>query len=291
MRRLRVFVEKRFIFMMLLPAITVSLALIVYPMCYGFYISLFDTNLVNKWDYVGAGNYLSLLNNKTFQNSLLINLKYILFVVLGHVTVGTVLAVQLNKSLRGRGFWRCLLMLPWLIPEVVYALLGKWILNPQYGVLNYTLMNFGLIDEPVSWLGNVQTALPTVIIISVLKGYPFTMIMVLSALQTVSHDIYEAAEMDGCSPWTTFWRITVPMIIPVIVVTLILDTVNWFKHYTMISILTGGGPAKTTSLVSVTIYQTAFGSFKFGLAGAMAVIVFVICYLFGVLYRRLSHEA
>lgn len=277
--------------MMLLPAIIVSLTLIVYPMCYGFYISLFDTNLVNKWKFVGLGNYLSLLSNKGFQTSLLINLKYIVWVVAGHVTVGTILAVQLNKAVEGRGLWRCVLMLPWLIPEVVYALLGKWILNPQYGVLNYTLMNFGLLAEPMSWLGNVQTSLPAVIVISILKGYPFTMIMVLSALQTVPGDVYEAAEMDGCSHWATFWRVTVPMILPVVVVTLILDTVNWFKHYTMISILTGGGPAKSTSLVSVTIYQTAFGSFKFGLAGAMAVIVFIICYAFGALYRRLSHES
>lgn len=283
--------DRYFILVLMLPALCIAAALILYPMCYGFYISLFDTNLINKWDFKGLGNYVSLLNHAAFRNSLWINIQFILWVVLGHVVIGTALAIHLNKAIKARAFWRCLLMLPWLIPEVVYALLGKWVLNPQYGVFNYTLMSLGIIGAPLSWLGEVSTALPSVILVAVLKGYPFTMIMVLSALQTVPGDLYEAAEMDGCAPWQTFWRITVPSILPVIAVTLILDTVTWFKHYTMIAIMTGGGPAKTTSLVSVTIYKTAFESFKFGLAGAMAVIVFIICYLFGVFYRRLTHES
>ena len=116
------------------------------------------------------------------------------------------------------------------------------------------------------------------------------MIMVLSALQTVPEEIYEAAQVDGCSDMKAFWRITVPSILPVLTVAFILDTVNWFKHYTMVNILTGGGPANSTSLVSVTIYKTAFGSFKFGVAGAMAVIVFFICYLMSWIYRRLTDE-
>ncbi|NLV58077.1 MAG: sugar ABC transporter permease [Clostridiales bacterium] len=285
------FLDRRFTLVLMLPALCIAAVLILYPMCYGFYISLFDTNLVNKWEFKGVGNYLALLNNAAFRNSLWVNIQFIVLVVLGHMVIGTVLALQLNKAIKARAFWRCLLMLPWLIPEVVYALLAKWVLNPQYGVFNYTLMSLGIIDAPVAWLGEIATALSSVIVVSILKGYPFTMIMVLSGLQTVSGDLYEAAEMDGCTPWQTFWRITVPSILPVVAVTLILDTVTWFKHYTMVAIMTGGGPAKTTSLVSVTIYKTAFESFKFGQAGAMAVIVFVICYLFGVFYRRLTHES
>lgn len=285
---LRNFLNRYFTLVFMLPVIVLLLTLIIYPMFYGFYISLFDTNLLNKWNFVGLKNYTNLLSNKEFQSSLAVNLKYILGVVTGHVLIGGFLAVQLNKAIKARAFWRALLMLPWLIPEVVWALLSKWILNPQYGVLNYTLMKLGILDQSITWLGGLTTSLPTVIFTSILKGYPFVMAMMLAVLQTVPGDIYEAAAVDGCKPVRAFWAITVPTIIPVISIALILDTVNWFKHYTMVSIMTGGGPAKSTSLVSLTIYKTAFESFKFGSAGSMAVIVFAICYFFNILYRRLD---
>jgi multiple sugar transport system permease protein len=284
------FLDKRFTLILFLPTIILFALLIIYPMCYGVYVSLFDTNLLNKWDFVGFKNFTDLISNKAFMNSLGVNLKYIVAVVSGHFIIGTGLAVLINKQIKGRVFFRCILMLPWLIPEVVFAVLFKWILNPQYGVFNFTMMKLGLISDPLSWLGNTSLALPSVIAISIIKGYPFVMIMVLSALQTVPADIYEAAEIDGCNAFQRFRLITLPSIIPVLTVALILDTVNWFKHYTMISILTGGGPAGSTSLVSVTIYKTAFGSFKFGMAGAMAVVVFIICYIFSWIYRRATNE-
>jgi len=284
------FLDKNFILVFFLPTAILSAVLIIYPMGYGIYISFFDTNLVNKWDFVGLRNYVSLLSNKAFQQSLIVNVKYIVAVVSGHFLLGTILALNLNKNIKGRTVFRCLLMLPWLIPEVVFAVLFKWILNPQYGIFNFTLMDLRLLDAPASWLGDAKLALPAVILISIMKGYPFVMIMVLAALQTVPGQLYEAAEIDGCSSRSAFFHITVPSIVPILTVALILDTVNWFKHYTMVNILTGGGPANTTSLVSVTIYKTAFSSFKFGLAGAMAVIVFFICYIFSWIYRRLTDE-
>lgn len=284
------FLERHFIPVFFLPAAALSVLLILYPMLYGIYVSFFNTNLINKWDFVGAANYMELLKNSAFGNSLKVNLIFIVMVVSGHFIVGTALAVILNKNIRGRVFFRCILMLPWLIPEVVFAVLFKWILNPQYGIINYTLMNLGILSEPISWLGSVGAALPVTALICIVKGYPFVMIMVLSALQTVPQDIYEAAQVDGCGGMKAFLHITIPSILPVLGVAFILDTVNWFKHYTMINILTGGGPAGSTSLVSVTIYKTAFGSFKFGLAGAMAVVVFLICYMMSWVYRRMTDE-
>ncbi len=284
------YLEKHFTLIFFLPAAVLSVLLIIYPMLYGVYISFFNTNLVNKWEFVGLDNYTGLLTDTAFRNSLGVDLKFTLAVVAGHFVIGTILAVILNKEIKGRVFFRCILMLPWLIPEVVFAVLFKWILNPQYGIVNFSLIDLGFLSETVSWLGDVDLALPVVAAICILKGYPFVMIMVLSALQTVSGDLYEAARVDGCSEMKAFWHITVPSILPVLTVAFILDTVNWFKHYTMVNILTGGGPANSTSLVSVTIYKTAFGSFKFGVAGAMAVVVFFICYLMSWIYRRLTDE-
>lgn len=287
---MRKFFDRHFALVFFLPAAILSILLIIYPMLYGIYISFFDTNLINKWEFTGLKNYTDLASNKGFLNSLFVNLKFILLVVIGHFAVGTLLATILNKEIRGRVIFRCILMLPWLIPEVVFAVLFKWLLNPQYGIINFSLMDLGVLQDAVSWLGSMELALPVVAVICILKGYPFVMIMVLSALQTVPQEQYEAAKVDGCSERMAFWKITVPSILPVLTVAFILDTVNWFKHYTMVNILTGGGPANSTSLVSVTIYKTAFGSFKFGSAGAMAVVVFVICYLMSWAYRRLTDE-
>jgi multiple sugar transport system permease protein len=271
-----------------LPAAVLSVTLIVYPLFYGIFISFFETNLINKWDFTGFKNYLALVGDRTFANSLAVNFQYILLVVAGHLVIGVWLALLLNKQVRGRLVFRSVLLLPWLIPEVVYATIWKWIMNPQYGIANHLLVDLGMLESPLSWFGDVNLALGMVSFVSILKGYPFIMIMVLAALQSVPDEEYEAGDIDGCNAVKSFVYITVPHILPVLSVALILDTVAWFKHFTMINIMTGGGPSESTSVLSVAIYQTAFDAFHFGSAAAMAVVVFLICYGFGLLYRRMG---
>ena len=278
--------ERNFTFVFFFPAAILCVLLVIYPIFYGIYISFFDTNLI-RWNFVGLRNYIGLIDNRAFINSIVVTFKYTAAVVIGLVVLGTFLAVLLNRNIKGRVFIRCILMLPWLIPDVVFAVLFRWMLNPQFGIFNFLLMDIGILDAPVVWLGGLNTALPTVIAISIMRGYPFIMIMVLAALQTVPEEIYEAAEIDGCNRISSFFYITVPYILPVLAVAMILSTVNWFRQYTMIAILTGGGPAGTTSLLSVSIYQTAFDAFRFGEAAAMAVVVFVMCYFFAWMYRRM----
>lgn len=270
-----------------LPAAIMAGVLIIYPIFYGFYLSFFETNLINKWNFVKLDNYIDLFKNRQFINSLAVNVKYIVFVVSGHFALGTWFAILLNKNIKGRIIFRGILLLPWLIPEVVYAIIWKWIMNPQYGIANHMLMNAGIISEAHSWFGDIRLALPMVAVVSILKGFPFVVIMVMAALQTVPGELYEAAAMDGYGRIKRFLYVTLPCITPVLAVALILDTVNWFKHFTMINVMTGGGPSETTSLLSLTIYETAFEGFNFGSAGAMAVIVFFICYFIGWIYRRL----
>ncbi len=154
------YLEKHFTLIFFLPAAVLSVLLIIYPMLYGVYISFFNTNLVNKWEFVGLENYTGLLTDTAFRNSLGVDLKFTLAVVAGHFVIGTILAVILNKEIKGRVFFRCILMLPWLIPEVVFAVLFKWILNPQYGIVNFSLIDLGFLSETVSWLGDVDLALP-----------------------------------------------------------------------------------------------------------------------------------
>lgn len=266
------------------------LVLIVYPLLYGVYISFFDTNLVNRWDMIGLLNYKDILTDTEFYQTIILTLKFSVLVVGGHFLIGFILAHALNKKIRGIAVFRGILMLPWLFPEAVIALIFKWIFNPLYGLLNHTLMNFNLIEEPLSWLGTKEYAFTMLVFVCIWKGYPMVMTMILAGLQNIPVSHYEAARVDGSTRWQEFRYITLPSLKPVLTVTLVLDTVWWFKHYTMAWVLTNGGPGRETSLISIDIYKTAFEFFDFGKAAAMSVVVFVVCLGISKLYRRLLKD-
>ena len=266
------------------PAAIAMIALIVYPMLYGIYLSFFNTNLVNRWKFVGLQYYLQAFTESEFYSSVLLTFGFMILVVVGHFVVGFILASILNKQFIGRTVFRAIFMLPWLFPETVIALLFTWIMNPMYGVLNSILKSLGLISSNVSWLGSASLAFPSIVAVCIWKGYPLVMTMILSGLQSISHDLYEAARIDGANKWQQFLHVTVPGLKPVLTTTIILDSVWWFKQYTLVYTMTGGGPGDATNLISLNIYGTAFNDLRFGKAAAWGVIVFIICYLVSKIY-------
>ncbi len=268
-----------------MPAVIIMVALIIYPMLYGVYLSFFNTNLVTKWDYVGLKYYEQAVTKPEFASTVLLTFKFMLLVVAGHFLLGFLLASFLNKEFKGRLAYRIIFMLPWLFPETVVALLFTWIMNPMYGVLNAILRGMGLISGNVSWLGTAELAFPSVVFACIWKGYPLVMTMILAGMQSISGDLYEASFIDGANRWQQFLHVTVPSLRPVLTTTLILDSVWWFKQYTLVYTMTAGGPGSATSLVSLNIFSTAFESLRFGKASAWAVIVFFICYLIAKVYR------
>ena len=268
------------------PALLALVALVVYPLLYGVYISFFKTNLANKWDFLGLKIYISVFSDGVFVKQLGVTLKFTAIVVLAHFIIGIFLAMLLNQSRPGITFFRTILVLPWLMPEVVIALIFKWIMNPLYGLLNYGMQLLGLSEGGVSWLGDTKYAFISVVLVCIWKGYPLVMVNALAALQSVSTDIYEAAKVDGANKIQTFFRIILPSIKPVLATTLILDTVWWFKHYTIVYLMTKGGPGSDTSILSIEIYKQAFDYFNFGKAASMSVVVFFVCLIISKLYRR-----
>jgi multiple sugar transport system permease protein len=278
---------KRVGYWFIMPAVITLILLVTYPLLYGVYLSFFNTNLINRWDFVGLEHYISIFSDTKFLKSIWLTLQYTFWVVVGHFVVGMILALTLNLNLKGQTFFRVILILPWLFPEVVVALLWKWLFNPMYGLINAALLNLGWIDQPVSWLGQEKIAFAAVIIVSIWKGFPMVMMLLLAGLQNISKDLYEAASIDGATRFKAFRYVTIPGLMPVLSVTLILDTVWWFKHFNMIWILTAGGPGNATNVVSIDIFKQAFEYFQFGPASAMAVMVFFICFLIGYVYRRL----
>lgn len=272
------------------PAVIMMVALIIYPMVYGIYLSFYNTNLVNKWKFVGLKYYLQAFTQSEFYTSVLLTFLFMILVVAGHFLIGFILASVLNKKFVGRTIFRVIFMLPWLFPETVIALLFTWIMNPMYGVLNSILKSLGVISSNISWLGSAQLAFPSVVAVCIWKGYPLVMTMILSGLQGISSDLYEAAKIDGANKWRQFLNVTVPGLKPVLTTTIILDSVWWFKQYTLVYTMTGGGPGTATDLISLNIYGTAFNDLRFGKAAAWGIIVFVICYLISKVYRMVLKD-
>lgn len=274
----------------ILPVFVVLIALVAYPLIYGVVVSFFNTDLAKQWDFVGLQNFIKIFTQEHFQQSIFITFKFAICVVVGHFIVGTIFGLALNQKKRGVTFFRALLVLPWLFPDVVIALIFKWIANPLYGLLNNFLMDLGIIDKQISWLGSTQWAFIVVVIVCIWKGYPMVMVNVLAALQSVPSDILEAAKVDGANKVQIFFRVILPQIKPVLATTVILDVVWWFKHYTIVQMLTSGGPSNSTNVVSIGIYKEAFQYFNFGKASAMAVVVFIICFLVSKIFNKLLKD-
>ena len=272
------------------PSFLALVLLVIYPMLNGFYTSLFNTNLVNRNTFVGLKYYGELFTKPDFFSSLLTSLKFTCFFVAGHFLVGGGLAGLLNKPFKGRMAFRAILVLPWVIPEVSIGLVWKWIFNPVYGLINFYLLQWGWISEPVAWLSNPQTAFPIVVFISVWKGFPLIMLLVSAGLQTISSDILEAGVIDGANKLQSILHIYLPSLKPVLLSALILDTLWWFKHFTLVWMTTAGGPENATNLVSIDIYKTAFEYFQYGQAAARSVLVFVICVIISMIQRRVLRE-
>jgi ABC-type sugar transport system permease subunit len=278
--------ESRSGYFFTLPALLVVFSLIIYPLGYAIFISTQRTNLISEWEFVGARYYAQLLTDPEFLNSLKISLVFAFFVVVGNFVVGLLLAVILNQNIKFATFFKIILMLPWLLPEVVVALIWKWLFNPTYGLINYILNSIGIIDSDVSWFDSSASALAGVIFVATWKGYPIVMIMMLAGMKNIPQERYEAAAVDGASRLQQFRHITLPGLRPIFLVTLILETAWWFKHFTIIWLMTSGGPAGATQVVSIDIYQQAFANFNFGLAAAESVIILSILLTASYIYSR-----
>ncbi len=274
-------------YLFIAPAAIVIAALVVYPIINGIYISFFNTNLVNKWEFTGLQHYLKALVDQDFRESIFRTFIFTFWVVIGHFVIGFIIASLVNRPLKGRAFFRGLLIMPWIFPDVVVALLWKWIFNTQNGILNALLINFGLTDTAVSWLGSASTAMGCVVFVSIWKGYPLVMVQLLAGIQTISDDLYEAAKIDGANAVQRFRYVTVPSLKPIISTVLILDTVWVFKQFTLVYLQTQGGPGSATMVSAIEIYKRAFNYFEFGYASAESVFILIICYAIGKIFRRL----
>ena len=281
------FLKKLFPYLLLIPSLIPIVVILIYPICETFVISLFKMNPMRPDAdlFIGLGNYIKLFHEESFFLGLKNSLELTLVTVVGSNLVGLGLALLLNME--GRGIFRALVIIPWTLPAVAAVLIWIWILDYQFGVANYILSIAGIVKESIPWLSSTQMAMVSVIIVCIWKQFPISCIMYLASLQTVDHTQYEAAEMDGANLIQKFFCITLPGIAASGGVVLLLTSVWAFREFTIIQIMTNGGPSRATETLVVQSYLEAFNNFNYGYASSLGMITFAISLIFSVVYYKL----
>ncbi|MEM6836637.1 MAG: sugar ABC transporter permease [Cyanobacteria bacterium P01_C01_bin.120] len=271
--------ERRTGWYLTLPAIFVLLLVYAYPIIWAFISSLFTENLSTnlEQEFSGVENYVRLALDGRFWNSLWNTAVFTVASLIIELVLGLGIALTLDQAFRGRGFVRTAAILPWALPTALIALAWRWIFNDQFGVWNDMLMNwFHIISEPISWLGDPTWAMVAVIAADAWKTTSFVAILLLAGLQSISQDLYEAHAIDGASPWQSFRQITLPLIMPQILIAMLFRFALAFGIFDLVLVMTGGGPGGATEMVSLYIYDTVMRYLDFGYGAALVVVTFLI---------------
>lgn len=278
--------------LLIAPAILAILGVVLLPMLNSLWLSFQQHDLSRPQEdaFIWFRNYADLLKDPRYLNSLQATFKFSLFSVFIELILGVAIALILNQEFRGRGFVRGLMILPWAMPSIVNAAMWKWIYNADYGALNALLSQLHIISEYKVWLAEPTTAMVLIILANVWKETPFTVILILAALQTIPDDLYEASRVDGATEWQSFLKITLPLIMPVLMVAGLLQFIWGFQTFELIAIVTGGGPFSSTEMINLRVYATTFRSLRFGYGAAMAYLTSLIIFIPAVIYIRSTYR-
>lgn len=276
-------------YLMVAPALLCILLIAIYPVFRTFSLSLTDMKMQfpNMAKYIGLDNYISLLQNDRFWSATYNTLFFTVVSVALELVIGFVMALIMNMPFKGRGLVRAAVLVPWAVPTTISATMWKFMYHDQFGVINDILFRMGFIDQYQSWLGSTSSALWCAIIADVWKTAPFMGLLLLAGLQTIPAELYEAATVDGASKVKQFFRVTLPLVMPTMLVALIFRTLDAFRVFDLIFVLTGGGPGNSTETLSMYAYTTLFRNLNFGMGSAIAVLIFIFVFLISLVYIHL----
>ena len=236
-------------------------------------------------EYVGLSQYQFMLGDSRFWKAMLHTLYFVLLAVSIELLLGLGIALLLNQRFPGRGLARALVLVPWAVPSVVTARFWAWILNGDFGVFNY------LFHTKVNWLGDPKWALNAAVLADVWKSTPFVVLLLLAGLQVIPEDLYRAARVDGANRWQTLRYVTLPLLMPVILLVLLFRTMDAARVFDLIFVLTGGGPANTSETLVVYAYKLLYRTLQFGYGSALAVATFVFILALSLIYLFLLRRA
>jgi len=263
--------------------------IVLVPLGRALWMSLFNIQLTRPGvePFVGLGNYIDQLASGNFWGAVGRALFFTVASTALELLFGLALALLMDQPLRGRWLLRTIIILPWALPTIVNALMWRWIDNAEYGSLNALLTQTGIISHYQAWLSNSDTAMWMVIVADVWKLTPLVAILLLAGLQSVDREVVEVARVDGASGWQTFRLILLPLITPVILIVLVLRTMEAFKVFDIIWIMTHGGPANSTQSIAIYAYQTAYQGFDFGRGAALGYLIALVIMVLAAFYLRL----
>lgn len=264
--------------LLITPALLLLLLVFAYPIGRAFVLSFFTENLGTNLqpEFSGLSNYVRMAGDGRFWQSIWNTTIFTIAAIVMELILGMAIALTLNQAFRGRGAARTIAILPWALPTALIALTWTWIFNDQYGVWNDILLRLGIIDSPINWLGQPTLALMSTIAADIWKTTSFVAILLLAGLQSISEDLYEAHSIDGASPWQSFTQITLPLLMPQILIATLFRFAQSFGIFDLVQVMTGGGPAGATEMVSLYIYATIMRYLDFGYGAALVVITFLV---------------
>ncbi|NCB94143.1 MAG: sugar ABC transporter permease [Clostridia bacterium] len=282
--------ERKTGYLFSMPAFLFMIAVIGFPVIYNWIISFqnmtsrtFNAGTVG---FAGLSNYIEVLTDSDFQTAFFNTLVYTLACLVFQFSIGFILALLFNQKFRMARPLRGFLVISWIMPMTVVALMFKYMFSDS-GIINYLLMNFHMIKEPVEWLTSTKMAMPTVVITNSWVGIPFNMLLLATGLSNIPSDVYESAMIDGAGGFKRFIYITLPLLKQSILAVLVLGFVYTFKVFDLVYVMTGGGPVNATEVLSTYSYRESFQYFDFGTGAASANVLFVCLFLVGLVYIKL----
>jgi ABC-type sugar transport system permease subunit len=282
-------------FVLLVPALASIGAISVYPVLLGLWLSFRDTTLASPTDtFIGLGNYRQIVSDGQFWNAWIHTIQFTSASTLLETSLGLMIALVLSERFRGRGIVRAAMLVPWAIPTVVTSKMFGWLFDGQNGIVNYLLRSVGLLQHNVNWYGSPDFALATIIIADVWKTTPFMALLLLAGLQTIPDSLAEASVIDGANAWQRFWYVRLPLLTPTLLIASMFRALDAFRIFDLVYVLTGGGPADATEVLSTFTYKNLFSALQIGYGSTLSTIMFiteiVIALIFGVFLLRKMRE-
>jgi multiple sugar transport system permease protein len=281
--------EARLGLLLAAPAIATIVLVAIVPLGQTILDSLFQISLRFEnaaRPFVGLNNYALVLDDDSWFNALRVTGIVAIVSVAAELVLGMIIALLIDRAFHGRGIVRASVLVPWALTTVVSAKMWAWIYDGRYGVVNDLLLKVGLIEQPIIFLVRPEVTIWAMITAEIWKTTPFMALLLLAGLQLISHELYEAASLDGATRWQAFWRVTVPLLKPTILVALLFRTIDAVRMFDLPRVLTNGGPGKSTETVVLYTYNTFFTALNFGYGSTLAVMIFLIVVLVSFIYIK-----
>lgn len=278
-------------YLLVLPGLVLAALIVLWPLLQLGQISTAEVNRFGQLKgFSGLDNFRAVWADPDFLGALWRTVIWTISIVIGALVISIPVAMILNQDFYGRGLARAIIMLPWAVSLTMTAIVWKWALNGESGMLNSGLRNLGLLDENIQWLAQAGTAFPMQIMIGILVTIPFTVTIMLGGLSSIPEDLYEAARLEGASSWQMFRKLTLPLLKPFMDIAVVLNVIYVFNSFPIIWVLTQGGPANSTDILVTYLYKLGFRFGKLGEASALSLMMFAMLLGLSVLYVYLSNR-